>query len=76
MHKNLVEQNKTVNAEAVSENVTENERQRKAPSCQLPLYGAWMSWRGQSASVSQKRKGQLVTLTLLLPVCTKSRSSL
>lgn len=53
MHKNLVELNKAINAGAVSENITENERQRKEAPCQLPLNGVWMSQREQSASVTR-----------------------
>lgn len=53
MHKNLVELNKAINAAAVSENITENERQRKEAPCRLPLNGVWMSQREQSASVTR-----------------------
>lgn len=61
VHKNPVELNKAVNTGAVSENVAENERQRKEPPCQHPLHGAWTSQRGQSASVSQECRVQLRT---------------
>lgn len=74
MHKNLVELNKAINAGAVSENITENERQRKEAPCQLPLNGVWMSQN--SLPLSQECKVQLVTLTLLLPVSTKRGQSL
>lgn len=37
MHKSLVELNKAINAGAVSENVIENEKQRKEPSCPLVI---------------------------------------
>lgn len=54
---------KAINAGAVSENVIENETQRNEAHYQL------------SASVSQEYKVQLMTLTLLLPVCRKRGQS-
>lgn len=55
----LVELNKAINAGAKNKNVIENETQRNEAHYQ------------QSASVSQKYKVQLMTLTLLLSVCRK-----
>lgn len=78
MHKSLVELNKAINAGAVSENVIENEKQRKEPSCPLVIslstVHGWV--RQDSLPLSQECKIQLAALTLLLPVGAKRGQSL